>query len=135
MSSLVIETTVCHGCYAVLDATDNYCRHCGTPTVIQAALSEGDLPAASFATPPAFAPRTQPAKLSESPWVVLPLMFLVLGPFGLPLLWRSRRFTLLWKGVLTAIMAAVTVFFLWSVWFSLHQMLAPLQELDRIRGL
>ena len=30
MNDLLIETTVCHGCYAVLDAGDNYCRHCGT---------------------------------------------------------------------------------------------------------
>jgi hypothetical protein len=53
---------------------------------------------------------------------------------ALPLLWRSRHFTLLWKGVLTGIMVGLTVFFLWSVWFSLQRALAPLRELDQLRG-
>jgi hypothetical protein len=134
MTDLVIEATVCHGCYTVLDATDNYCRHCGAPTVNRAGLPEGDVSAPSFNAPPAFAPAIQPAKWSESPWVVLPLLFLILGPLALPLLWRSRRFTLLWKGVLTVIMVGLTVFLLWSVWFSLQRALAPLRELDQLRG-
>jgi hypothetical protein len=134
MADLVIEATVCHGCYTVLDATDNYCRHCGLSTVSRADLSEGDPSAASFTARPAFASGIQQAKWSENPWVVLPLLFLVLGPLALPLLWRSGRFTLVWKGVLTVIMVGLTVFFLWSVWFSLHQALAPLRELDRLRG-
>lgn len=35
-------------------------------------------------------------------WVVL-MLFAVLGPFGLPLLWKSPRFSRLWKRILTAL--------------------------------
>lgn len=42
-------------------------------------------------------------------WAVLVLLFLVLGPFGLPLLWRSPSFTRGWKIALTVAMAIYTV--------------------------
>ena len=125
----MIETTVCHGCYAVLDAGDNYCRHCGTNLT---GLSDGRRVAA---VKPVMASVVQRPRWSESPWVVLPMLFLVLGPLGVPLLWRSRRFSLLWKVVLTLIMAVVTVYLLWSVWFILHQSLAPLRELEQLQRL
>ena len=44
-------------------------------------------------------------------WVVV-LLFLVLGPFGLPLLWRSQSFTRGWKIVLTLAVLAETVWLL-----------------------
>ena len=106
MATIVSETTVCHQCYTALDATDNYCRHCGVTTAHGAGLLDGDRRAASFRDQPAPAPSFQPVKWSESPWVVLPLLFLILGPLALPLLWRSRRFTLVWKGILTVVMLA-----------------------------
>ena len=34
---------------------------------------------------------------------VLLMLFFVLGPFGLPLLWKSPRFSKLWKQILTAL--------------------------------
>jgi ribosomal protein L40E len=134
MSDMVIETTVCHGCYAVLDAADNYCRHCGTSTAERTGLSDGKSSAASFDAKHSFAPRIQQAKWSESPWIILPLLFLILGPFALPLLWRSSHFTLVWKSVLTIIMVGLTVFMLWSIWCLLHQTLVQLRELDQLRG-
>jgi hypothetical protein len=35
------------------------------------------------------------------PWAVVLLLFVVLGPLGLPLLWKSAGFTRRWKIVLT----------------------------------
>ena len=134
MSNLVIETTACHECCAPLDATDNYCRHCGATTANLTGLPANDISTAPFSVRPAVTSLTQQPRLSESPWVVLPLLFLVLGPFALPLLWRSRRFTLVWKSVLTVIMVGVIVFMFWSVWFSVHQALAPLLELGKLKG-
>ncbi len=134
MSDLVIETPVCHECYAVLDATDHYCRQCGMTTAHSAGLSNGDTGAASFRGKPACAPSVRQPKWSESPWVVLPLLFLILGPFALPLLWRSRRFTRVWKIILTVIMLGLTAYLLWCVWFAVHQTLASLRELDNVRG-
>jgi hypothetical protein len=43
------------------------------------------------------------------PWGVLLLLFVVLGPLGLPLLWKSPSFTRGWKIVLTALMVVYTV--------------------------
>ena len=44
------------------------------------------------------------------PLVVILLLFLVLGPFGLPLLFKSPRFGKTWKIVLTAAVVVYTVY-------------------------
>jgi ribosomal protein L40E len=111
---------LCRQCTATLDADDNYCRRCGTPTAWGVKLGvavDGRRPVAW-----------------ESPWVVLPLLFFVLGPLALPLLWRSRRFTLLWKWVLTVIITALTVFFVLTTWIALERTLAPLQKALDVSG-
>ena len=43
------------------------------------------------------------------PWAVVVLLFLVLGPLGLPLLWKSPSFRRGWKIVLTVTMVVYTV--------------------------
>jgi hypothetical protein len=43
------------------------------------------------------------------PWAVVVLLFLVLGPLGLPLLWRSPSFTRGWKIALTIAMGIYTL--------------------------
>ena len=45
-----------------------------------------------------------------SPLVVILLLFLVLGPFGLPLLFKSPRFGKTWKIVLTTAVVVYTVY-------------------------
>ena len=42
------------------------------------------------------------------PWAVVVLLFVVLGPLALPLLWRSASFTRGWKIVLTLATVALT---------------------------
>jgi hypothetical protein len=42
------------------------------------------------------------------PWAVVVLLFVVLGPLGLPLLWRSPSFTRGWKIALTVAMVVYT---------------------------
>jgi ribosomal protein L40E len=111
MSNPITPEVVCRKCKAAIGASDNYCRQCGTPT------------AAGLAGLAAW---------WESPWVVLPLLFLVLGPFALPLLWRSRRFTRTWKMALSVIMLGVTLFVAWQVWHALNQALAQLLELEKL---
>jgi len=49
------------------------------------------------------------------PWAVLVLLFLVLGPLGLPLLWRSPRFSRGWKIVLTVVMIVYTALLIESM--------------------
>jgi hypothetical protein len=135
MSDTVTPKTICRQCHGVLDASDNYCRHCGTSTAHLAGVTDGDSAAAALVVKPVVGPTAREPGWSESPWVVLSLMFLVLGPFALPLLWRSRRFTRLWKGILTIAMAALTAFLVYSMWFVVHEALAPLRELEKLQGL
>jgi hypothetical protein len=61
------------------------------------------------------------------------MLFLVLGPLALPMLWRSRDFSLLWKSILTAAMLGVTVLLIWGIWWVTHQTMMSLQELDKLR--
>jgi len=48
-------------------------------------------------------------------WSVLLLLFLVLGPFGLPLLWRSPSFSRCMKLTLTIVVLAYSVLLLEAV--------------------
>jgi len=58
----------CPGCRKPIDPTDRFCRHCGLK-------------------------RDKPVPLPQQRWVVLSMLFLVVGPFALPLLWRSPCFS------------------------------------------
>ena len=44
------------------------------------------------------------------PWVVVLLLFAVLGPFGLPLLYKSPHFNRFWKITLTALTLLYTAY-------------------------
>ncbi|MGH7288549.1 MAG: hypothetical protein ACREI8_11085 [Myxococcota bacterium] len=49
------------------------------------------------------------------PWTVVVLLFFVLGPVGLPVLWKSPSFTRGWKIVLTLATVVFTLLLLESV--------------------
>ena len=67
----------------------------------------------------------------ERPWVVLTLLFLVIGPFALPLLWRSRRFNRPWKIALSIIVLGIALFVVLQLWYIFDRALAPLLELEK----
>jgi hypothetical protein len=48
------------------------------------------------------------------PWCVLLMLFVVMGPFGLPLLWRSAFFGERAKQVLTVAVLVYTAALLWE---------------------
>ena len=48
------------------------------------------------------------------PWVVLVLLFLVLGPFGLPLVYKSPKFNRAAKIFLTLAMAVYTYYLIYA---------------------
>ena len=56
-------------------------------------------------TPPSARPRWY-----YSVWFVLVMLFLVLGPLALPLLWKSDRFPRWSKWVLTVLMCAFLIY-------------------------
>ena len=68
----------------------------------------------------------------ESPWVVLPLLFLVLGPLALPLLWRSSQFTRPWKIALSIIVVGISLYVCWQIWYVMNRALAPLLQLEKL---
>lgn len=55
--------------------------------------------------------------MAETQWyhgrlTVLLMLFVILGPFGLPLLWKSPRFSKLWKQILTVLTLIYTALML-----------------------
>jgi ribosomal protein L40E len=154
-----IEKIVCRRCFALLEVEDNYCRRCGTPTPrVQAAWAQqaglmtadlaekGDSPHlperpegcfAQMGTVPFFPgglPKTG-GKLLESRVTVLTMLFAVLGPLALPLLWRSSRFSLAWKIVLTLLVLLLTSVIIGLFSYVVQMTLAPLKELQQVKGL
>ncbi len=127
-----IEKIVCPRCHAMLDVVDNFCRHCGAATGDNA-----NGPAAPTTQPVSYvpAPSHKRADWSESRWAVLTMLFLVLGPVALPMLWRSRQFTPLWKILLTLLVLGLTAAIVWLLWYVVVITLAPLQELNKLQGM
>jgi hypothetical protein len=115
MSVSEIEKIVCHRCHAVLDLGDNYCRHCGAPT--------------SASIPPPAGPR-----LGESRLLILIMLFAVLGPLALPMLWRCRCFSRTWKTILTLLVLGATLAVFGLLWYSVQSVFATLTKSMEIRG-
>lgn len=67
-NDLSLAEMICARCKEPIDALDRFCRHCGVK-------------------------RGSKGALYHRPMVVLGLLFFVVGPLALPLLWRSETFT------------------------------------------
>jgi hypothetical protein len=76
----------------MIDASDTYCRHCGRPQ------------------------RHPVAAWYFRPLWILVLAFTVLGPFALPLVWRSPLMSRGAKWLLSAIILSATVFAGYVCW-------------------
>ena len=124
MTAHEIEKVLCRQCYAVIDVEDKFCRHCGTPTAVSRSAPPQKLPAQSNTRP----------KLTDNRWVIVVMLFAVLGPVALPMLWRSSAFSMPWKIVLTVIVLGVTALAVWLLWHVTERALAPLKELRSFDG-
>ena len=137
MSDLPAPKTVCDRCNAAVDATDQYCRHCGAAVVAVGSPAQGNDVAAdaptAIATASAAARVARP-RWSENPWVILPLLFLLLGPFALPMLWRSRCFPRLWKIILTIVVTVITVWICWQLWLVFQQAWGLVRDLEKAQA-
>jgi hypothetical protein len=120
MDDPVLANTICPLCHSDLDVGDNFCRRCGSPN--------GRAGSAGTTTPVAVNAHLSPVQFKswESPWIILTLLFAVLGPFAIPLLWRSRRFTIVWKNIITVLVLAEMVLLVWVFWLVLQYLYAPL---------
>lgn len=104
--------TTCAGCGALAAARATYCSQCGQPLH------------------PMATPALKKMKWYYNPWLVLLLLSPVaLGPFALPLLWKSPRFTRGAKLALTLLTLAWTG---WFVWYVLVKVVPAVQ--NELRG-
>jgi hypothetical protein len=76
-----------------------------------------------------------PSKWWENPWIVALMLFVVLGPLALPMLWRSRRISLFGKIALTTVVVGITVFLVWLVWYFMYKALEPLRDVWKLQRL
>jgi hypothetical protein len=72
---------------------------------------------------------------TESPWIILPVMFIVVGPLALPMLWRSRAFTKPWKLVVTVLCLGYTAILLWYCGVVVREVVRSLGQLDDLQKL
>ena len=86
----MLDKTLCRRCATVLESTDLYCPHCGQTTAEDWAA-------------PGSPDSGGHVRLRDRRWFVLAMLFFVVGPFALPMLWRSRAFTPLAKTAFTVL--------------------------------
>ena len=104
--------TACPRCDGPIDSDDRFCRRCG------AALGARVQP-----------PGNKRSDWSESRAVVLLMLFAALGPLALPMLWRSRSFTVGAKLGLTVAVIAATALAIWLLWYAITILLQSLRDL------
>jgi len=132
--SFVVAKIVCRGCYVVLDAEDQYCRQCGTKCGTDPAAAPADDEMIPATVVPEKTATTRPSKpATDNPWVVLGLLFLVLGPLGLPMLWRSRAFSTWSKLAISVALLGVIAAAIGLAWYMLAIAIAPLRELTNLK--
>lgn len=110
MEARFVDTILCPNCEATLPAAAALCPHCGAttrPGHLQSAKDGAAHPAAGARPAAARAPQGPP--LLDRPWVVLSLLFFVMAILGLPLLWKSRAFSLASKVLLSIIVTLYTL--------------------------
>ncbi len=83
-------TISCRRCLAVIDAEDNYCRRCGLSTRGGEAWY-------------------------HSPAFVILMLFVIIGPLAIPLLWRSPRFSTTAKWAITVVNVVYTLLMLYAL--------------------
>jgi hypothetical protein len=118
-----MEKIECPRCRTEIDAEDYYCRRCG---IHLKPAEPGEFAQVQIVTEP----RPVRPRASDNPWIVLTMLFLVLGPLGLPMLWHGRAFTLRGKWILTAVTVLYVAFVCWFAWFlTVKMILEPLSKL------
>lgn len=73
-------------------------------------------------------------KFYYSRWFVLSMLFLLAGPFGLPLLWKSPRFSGRAKGLLTAAVLIYTAALVVLSGMAFQKLLRQVQQFEASLG-
>lgn len=102
----------CARCGSSISLTANFCSQCGQSVVDR--------------TPP----RDPQAKWYYNVLFVLFLLFFVLGPFALPLVWKNNRFSPTLKWILTLATIAYTIAIALLCFWALRAVLAAFGDLS-----
>ena len=86
------DANICPSCGNAVVAEARYCAQCGQALDVTTRAQEPVKP-----------------KWYYNVWFVLFMLFFVLGPFGLPLVWKNPRFSRWVKMLLTVVMIFYTV--------------------------
>ena len=81
---------------------------------------------------PEITPEPQKPKWYYSIWFVLVMLFLVMGPFGVPLLWKSPRFP---KWAKIALTIAVALYTYWLIAATLAMTRAIMDQYRQLQSL
>lgn len=104
------DSSVCGACGTALALQARFCSHCGFALAAVAPVPRG-------------------TSWYYNTWFVLFMLFLVLGPFGLPLAWKHPRWPRSVKLALTVIVLGYTV---WLLQVSLHTAQTVLQHFQQL---
>ena len=110
MSEPIVVHLICPQCAAPLQPDDHHCAKCGADVTVDDEATVG-------------ADRGKDGSLStllHNRWAILGLLFLVLAAFGLPLLWKSRVFSLPMKLILTIVVLLYTALIIWLIFLVLQ---------------
>ncbi len=125
MSAEDLNSVLCPRCSAEVNAHDKFCRRCGTSLWGDAAGSAGP------------AEKSEGAALKPEPHSrakVLVLLFVLLGPLALGVLWKSPRFSRVEKWSLTILVAVLTVIVFALLWWAVDRFIDALGEVQRLQG-
>ncbi len=103
---LPITTKTCRMCEQPVTAEARFCSTCGFQL-------DGTAPGPKRAS-----------KWHHNIWMVLFLLFFVLGPFGLPLVWTNPRFSRTVKWLLTGLMGV----YMWTLIVLMTRMVAAVSN-------
>ena len=116
---------------AVLEVgEDTGSTHSGAPSRGSVAETTDGCSIAEASPKPWLGPRTLGDRVADSRVAVVVLLFAVLGPFALPWLWRSRKFSRPWKVALTILVLILTVVIAWDLWREVNRLRESLRELQ-----
>ncbi len=106
-----VNANACPACATTTAGGAKYCSACGSP-LESAATRSGP----------------QPLKWYYNIWVVLLLLFFVLGPFGLPLVWKHPRFS---RGLKWGLTVVTLVYTLWMIDVTIRATRAVLERVEQ----
>jgi hypothetical protein len=118
-----MEKCNCDRCDAEIDADDNYCRRCGLR------LKAGGEAVAARVVPES---KLSVPSVVDNPWFILFMLFFVLGPFALRMLWRSQAFSRRGKWIWTILVVLYTLLILWFTCYVVFMAMKTFQKVNEV---